>query len=419
VFLFEVLMTPLGRCAVGFLCLLCGVISGCQRADAPPAPGGAATATGAPGASGAPGAPGAPANPGSVTQPVAGKIMGVPFRPDQVNLARTNNGLELGFRTGTDFFADQEIKFGLRFNPGTPPSAPLAGQSFSVANEFASPFVHLSQKKPGSTLPSTDMVSGSDYTLKVNLLEQSGHQIKGTVDLQVKQPPDTHLVGTFTATYEPSAEEPPTAADAPYVTGTIAITGDKADKSCSANVFGLAQGKRISNSAGLPLKDGEAGWIISSTFKPQLTSLGQDATGTVRYKHTVLPPGEYVVGAGWRGVLATWKPVTIEPGSELTVDLAIDPTHFGRLIIELAEGTPELETGGLASGIFRLVPANTGISFAFDPDVFRVEFEAPPEESATLPAVPPGKYLVRWGRYETEVEIAPDAETKLILGGKP
>jgi hypothetical protein len=394
-------------------------MSGCQRADGPPAPGGTTVATGAPGAAGVPGGPGASTTPGGITQPVAGKIMGVPFRPEQVTLARTISGLELGFRTGTDFFADQEIKFSLRFDPGSPPNAPLAGQSFSVANEFASPFVHLSQKKPGSMLPASEMVSGSDYTLKVNLLEQAGSQIRGTVDLQIKQPPDSHLVGTFTATYEPSADEPPTAADAPYVTGTIAITGDKAEMKCAARVFGLAQGKQIGNSAGLPLKDGEGGWVTSSTFKPQLTTLVQDATGTVRYKHTVLPPGEYVVGASWRGVLATWKTITVEPGSEHTVDLTIDPTHFGRLTIELAEGTPELENGGLSGGIFRLLPVETGISFAFDPDVFRVQFDDPSEESATLPAVPPGKYRVRWGRYETEVEVAPDVETKLTLGPAP
>jgi hypothetical protein len=73
----------------------------------------------------------------------------------------------------------------------------------------------------------------------------------------------------------------------------------------------------------------------------------------------------------------------------------------------------------LSGGIFRLLPVETGISFAFDPDVFRVQFDDPSEESATLPAVPPGKYRVRWGRYETQVEVAPDVETKLTLGPTP
>ena len=66
--------------------------------------------------------------------------------------------------------------------------------------------------------------------------------------------------------------------------------------------------------AGTMLSADSGGFVTSETFAPQLTRLECDGKGQVSFRHTHMPPGEYIVYVKRDGVMVAWKAVTVKPG---------------------------------------------------------------------------------------------------------
>jgi hypothetical protein len=208
----------------------------------------------------------------------------------------------------------------------------------------------------------------------------------------------------------------PSAADAPSVRGKITLVGKWKDESLAAGFAGKGRdGKNYSNSCGLTfssLGGGES--ITSETFKPQLTSLFNDATNGLGFKHVKMAPGDYVVYVRRGKVPAAWKKVAVKEGDQLTVDLTIDPAKMGSIVVTLPDEEASAKMSLINSSLF-LIP----IEFDRSEEWVRAAFEAGYVEvgnkTAARKGVPAGKYLALRGKSEAEVEVAAGKESAVTL----
>jgi hypothetical protein len=99
------------------------------------------------------------------------------------------------------------------------------------------------------------------------------------------------------------------AADTPSVRGKIVIVGEWHDQSLDAGYVGKGKdGKQLANSCGVTFSSlGSGESITSETFKPQLTSILNDAANGLGFKHVKMAPGDYVVYVRREKVPAAWK----------------------------------------------------------------------------------------------------------------
>jgi hypothetical protein len=341
-----------------------------------------------------PGGGGGATAPGSIDAPVSGQVMGVPFKPDAITL----QGTSLTFRTGKDFFADQEISFFLPENSGPK----LEGKSFKFGGKnFLDPMVHVKRKEGKSTFPETEVVSASDYTMTLKFDKHTATTAEGTIDLRVTKPANTHLIGKFIATVKKTGYEPLEKDDAPYVHGKILMKGDWKEASISVGFVGKASdGKQPSNMIGFGIKRGGSETGASTSFYPQITSI-INTKDSPTYRHTRMAPGDYFVYVRREGVVAAWKSISVKAGNELNVDLTIDLANTGSLVATL----PDEEVNDFAEWRLQVIPAGIDIpggtfNFAFDTvDVKKGQ------KTATVKEVPAGKYKVARGKSEAEVEV--------------
>ena len=146
--------------------------------------------------------------------PATGMIQGKPFTPDNIVL----EGTRLAFKKGKEFFAEQEMTLELPFKEGDP----LQGKEWKLGGNFGDPAVTVSSRA-GDNAPDTKFVFGQDYTAAVKITKQTSTTVEGTIDLQVKNPGNTFLRGTFTASFKKSPFAPLGPEDAPYVHGKIVL----------------------------------------------------------------------------------------------------------------------------------------------------------------------------------------------------
>jgi hypothetical protein len=149
---------------------------------------------------------------------VKGVLFGAAFSPDKVEISRgkplgSGSGKRtawfLTFRSGREFFADQEIKLFLL----TPGSKPLFGTRYVVGTEgvfrMANPIrdgnvtyppvqgVHLSKNAGRGRLPHTDM--SPRFTLQLAFEQGSGERISGSIYLCTEGTPKSWIAGRFSA----------------------------------------------------------------------------------------------------------------------------------------------------------------------------------------------------------------------------
>ena len=335
------------------------------------------------------------AAPGDLSAPVAGQIKGKPFKPDTVTL----QGKTLTFRAGKDFFADMEISFAVPDDAGPK----LDGKEFKFGGKnFGDPTVHVGAKDEKANFPQTEFVWGSDYQMTLKFDKQTSTTAEGTIDLRVTKPANTHLVGKFVATVKKSGYEPLEKDDAPYVFGKIIFKGEWTEANIAAGFVGKGMdGKQHSNMIGFTIKPGGTENGASLSFYPQITSVVNSKDGPV-YRHTKVPPGEYVVYVRRAGVVAAWKKIAVKPGDEQSVDLTVDIGNTGSIVATL----PDEEVNDVAEWRLQVIPAGIEIpggtfTFAFD----TVEVKKG-QKTATVNDVPAGKYRVVRGKSEAEVEVA-------------
>ncbi len=370
------------------------LLAGCKD-DKPPAPNSGDSAPAKVTPSGEPNP-----TPAVPTTAVAGTINGQAFKPDRVIL----EGNKLEFRTGKRLISESEISFNLPTKEGEK----LEGKEWTFDGQFEAPTVVVSTKDHQGT----PFVSPSDYTMTVKFTKQTKKSIEGSIDFKLKKSPNTRLAGTFTAEIKKSPKAPLDAEDAPYVAGRIKFVGEGAVQPTTIGFIGKgADGKEYSNSAGMPVgsKEGPGGYVMSGTFAPQLTTIFAEKDGPV-YRHVHLKPGDYLVYVSRGGPMVAWKRVAVKAGDELTVDLTIDPSKFGDLIVTL----PEEEAKDTSTWPVSLVPLGDVPAitnhFAFSGAETKVG-----EKVVTIKGVPAGKYRAVRGQSEAEVEVVVGKTTAVTL----
>lgn len=163
-------------------------------------------------------------------QPVSGKLNRASFRPDRIELQRlginkaTENGkvvdeaqaFVLRFRTGKDFFADQEITVWFTLDRGqavdgrvlTVTPVEFGSEAWQRARERQRPGtsvargisgIHASFKKPGRDMPDTDMHMDK-FSARLEFGKRQGSVVPGKIHLRLPDPAGSTLAGTFRAT---------------------------------------------------------------------------------------------------------------------------------------------------------------------------------------------------------------------------
>jgi hypothetical protein len=208
----------------------------------------------------------------------------------------------------------------------------------------------------------------------------------------------------------------PNAADAPFVRGKIVMTGEWKDESLTAGFVGKGRdGKELSNLCKLTFSSpGSGEWITSETFKPQLSSLFNDATNGLGYKHVKMAPGEYVVFVRRDQVPAAWKKVTVKEGEQLTADLTIDPAKTGSVVATLPDEEANAKLSLINSSLF-LIPIEFDRSELWVRDAFEAGYVEEGNKTVGRKGVPAGKYLALRGKSEAEVEVAAGKESAITL----
>ena len=379
------------------------LLVGCQakKADTPPT--GSSTATDV---TGKPSADTTGQEPMTVLGPVAGVIKGKPFIPEEVVF----QGNSLTFRKGKEFFADMEIRVVL---PIKDSSSLEATEWKSGSNKSGDPVISVSAKEAdGKGNGAPVFVQRDEYTMTLKVTKKTTKVVEGVIDLQVRKPANTNLAGQFTATIKKTALDPLDAEDAPYVQGKITIVGPWKSEQIGAGFVGkTADGKTPSNFIGAKLTAGESDWMTNGSFEPQVTGLTNDAKAGPVYRHTHMQPGEYWVFARRGGVLAAWKKVTVKAGDQLTVDLTIDPSKTGELVVTL----PEEEAQEEFEYHLSLIPdeikdPGQGGHYSFNAAEVKKG-----QTTVTVKGVPAGKYKAIRGKSEGEVEVVAGKSTDVTL----
>jgi hypothetical protein len=216
-----------------------------------------------------------------------------------------------------------------------------------------------------------------------------------------------------------AAVNPPNAADAadaPSVRGKILIMGPWQEESLAAGFVGKGRdGKHVSNLCQRIFSSlGSGEWITSETFKPQLTSLFNDATNGLGFKHVKIAPGDYVVYFRRGEVPSAWKKVTVKEGDQLTADLTIDPAKTGSIVVTLPDEEANAKVSLLNSSLF-LIPIEFDRSEMWIHDAFTAGYVAEGNKTVARKGVPAGKYLALRGKSQAEVEVAAGKESAITL----
>ena len=365
--------------------------------------------------SGAPGGGGAAT--GGQPQSLTGSIKGRPFQPDTTRISQEKGKLKVVFAK----FSKEETFF--------PESAitvdiPIPGSGWEGAtlefgkNHPGSPTLRLTTPKPGSSFGDEDFVSDRSYSLRLTFDRRQGTQVSGRVELQVADPPGTSLVGNFLGVFQPSLTEPPTEADRPYVTGLCRLPEDGNEVTVTAKLYGMGPLVAVQKGAELLFENRVFKGTLWQGKSPHQTSIWFDPEKQIRYKHTSLVPGEYLVVLKLGKVWGAWQKVTVEAGSELQLDLSMEATSVGKLTFNLPEdqqGSRSLFGAQLPS----VIPLELGFTDQLDTFDFTVYGEHDSAKPLTIPAVKAGRYLVRWRKCEAEVEVKPGEETTVTLMPKP
>jgi hypothetical protein len=387
--------TPLLLCALA--------VVGCQAKKTEPVPGVAVQPENLPPTPDA--GKGEPARVDPTTAPAAGAIKGKPFKPDRVKL----QGPFLEFRTGPGPVPDASIVINL-----SPVGVgKLEGKTLTFNGEAGAPIIDVAEKAQGnvSALPMT--VLPHDHTLTLKITRRTRKTIEGTIDLKVKSLPDTHLLGAFAGEAEKAATDPLDADDAPYVRGELKLVGPPPEEKVQVGfVARETGGKEQSNSvygtlyrAGKPTRES----ATTPSTAPQLTTVMSNEAGPPEYRHTRLPPGDYLVYVKVGDVMAAWKRLPVKAGDQLTADLTVDPKTFGEVVVTI----PDEEARSTSERHLALVPADAldlRAHYAFEAAEVKKG-----QTKVTVKGVPAGKYRAVRGESEADVEVAAGKSVAVTL----
>jgi hypothetical protein len=304
--------------------------------------------------------------------PVRGRVAGVEVTPEVIVTRE-----ELSFRVvkAGSPMAERTVSLRLGAVPPGQPIPQILGRSWKVKSDSA----------PGPTVPEIWLevqgqpivLSPNGYALTLELGMRKDGKVAGKIYLSMSDKEQTVLAGTFNAEYFRSEMEPPSADDAPFVMGDVALVGAAADTK---------------------VRVGYAAFQMNGGV--QFT---ESVTTTKRYEHTRIEPGRYLIVAALPDGPATWKWVNVPANGMLTENLTLDVAKAGGLEI-----TAPLD----AKGAILIAPADEPGRPLMEETVFKgfslLVVRNSPElvaGKALVKNLGVGKYEVRLGEERRMVEI--------------
>jgi hypothetical protein len=231
-------------------------------------------------------------------------------------------------------------------------------------------------------------------------------------DRKTADPGGTQQRNSPPVSKETAADNELAAADAPYVRGSIAFVGPWKEERLSAGFAGQgADGKPHSNMTGTQFSSDSGTWVQSDTFKPQITRLENTSGRHPEYRHTHLPPGDYVVYAKRNHVPAAWHVVGVKAGDQQSVDLTVDPAKTG----EVAVTIPDAEAKEPIRWPLLLLPADIHLPGTAWHQAFEAADVQPGQTSVAVAGVPAGRYKVARGKSSAEVEVVAGRKATVTL----
>ena len=284
------------------------------------------------------------------------------------------------------------------------------------------PVVIVSNPSNAAEIPK---ILNNGYSLTLNVGKREKGKLSGKVFLSLADEQKSFVAGTFTADWIRATTEQPGADDMPFIHGKLTIAGVNDPNVWIGFVrvdpYDAAKGPS-SDVVGTELRAG-ASYVRSDNVRPMalLVPGANPSKDAARYELTKLEPGRYWVFATVKGGPAAWKWVTIEPGSQLSLDLAIEAGTFGSIDVT-APGTTEsiaLVPAGEPGKPWPEALVNSAASIA---DLFVSTAANKPDPAKPLnvkyPRLAPGKYEVWAGDVKVDVEVKANETAKVELKKK-
>lgn len=288
----------------------------------------------------------------------------------------------------------------LTVHPGTPPG-PNVPAIFVEATGLPRPEFHA-----------------QGYALTLELGARNGGKLPGRIYLCLPDEKRTVLAGTFTADFPRLPTDPPEADDVPFINGTITLRNAPAKTVVRTGYIGITGPSPILGAGDIDI-DPTLPAERAAQFiwdKPRVTGLVVNKDAPIRYEHSKLSPGRYLVFAALPKGPVVWKWLTLSATSTETVDFTLDPTQCGGL-----EVSAPLE----ALGKVQLAPLPEPAIIKLDSTMFyAVALHLRLEEDivarkALFRNLAPGKYEVRAGGQIRVVEIVAGKVMELDFDRKP
>jgi hypothetical protein len=349
--------------------------------------------------------------------PVKGSIAGVDVTPSAVL-----EGPELTFRVlaaGTQT-AERSVRLNLAplLVAGQAPP-PVADRKWAVKiDDLPGPGVPEVWREVAGKGPHWYQ---SGYALTLELGPRKGGKVAGKISLSLTDAEKTFLAGTFEAAYVRSHAEPPGPDDVPYIGGTVAVTGAKADARVRVSYVGFTGSQILFKDLQLPVNK-LADWTREGELgSPQVSVLvaGDGHERPFRYEHVKLTPGRYLLAAGLADGPVAWKWVELAAGGAVTENFALDVTTTGGAEVTVPEGV---------TGKVHFAPADDPTRPELDVNLFTAVAVHTIRQAGDIVAgralvknLAPGKYEVRAGALRGTVEVVAGktAELKLTPPKKP
>ena len=268
-------------------------------------------------------------------------------------------------------------------------------------------------------------IINSGYSLTLSLGKREKGKLSGKVFLSLADDQKSFVAGSFNADWIRAITELPGEDDMPFVHGKLTIAGVNDPNVWIGYVridpFAADKGPS-SDVVGTELKAG-ASYVRSESTRPisLLVPGANPSKDAARFELTKLEPGRYWIFATVRGGPAAWKWVTVEPTSQITLDLAIEAGTFGGLEVT-APGTTESIAVVPASEPGKPWPEGLVNSAASIADLFVSTAANKPDPAKPLtvkfPRLAPGKYEVWSGDAKVDVEVKANETAKVELKKK-
>jgi hypothetical protein len=331
--------------------------------------------------------------------PVAGKVGGQEFKPDKVEFKNNN----LVFRTGKEFFADQEVEIWLSdfesfegLNIEVKP-----GQGF-----LKTPQIHMSAKKPGGNLPDTQMFM-EKYAMKLEFGKPEGGKLPGKIHLCLPDKDQSYLAGAFSLDAS--------AVTAAKILGKVSLpAGTKQIKLEAAYLGTDTAGKQHSGFVGFQVNPSDAMHV--SSFASRLES----KDGVITFRHGGVLPGTYLVVIGWDKRALAWKWVEVKDQADVQVDLAVVMGGTGDLEVTLPSGSAERRVSLLPLDADGKLPPKAGdatfLAMQLSNYINDLSAEAPAgKDKLSFTGLRPGTYRVVAGQSTADAVIKAGMTAKAQL----